>query len=210
MKVEDIENNISKLEAAENRESIIENFKKFSQNPEKINLQEMWKVLNKIGPKFKSSVPTAKFNHKRKLISNPDELKKLLAKEYRQRLRPRPIRPDRSQLINQNRRKKKKDDKVRCIFTYNEGNPPLHQWLRQAKKCLVKNEKAKHIGEKMQITFRQPKNLKKLVTGLPKMGEGEMEINPGCYKCAKKCHTCKILKEGKHFWSTNTGRKYKI
>ena len=116
---------------------------------------------------------------------------------------------DRSQLINQNRRKKK-DDKVRCIFTYNEGNPPLHQWLRQAKKCLLKNEKAKQIGEKMQITFRQPKNLKKMVTGLPKMGEGEIEINPGCYKCEKNCHTCKILKEGKHFWSTNSGRRYKI
>ena len=94
MKIEDIDRNIYKLEAAENRESIIENFKKFSQNPEQINLQEMWKVLNRIGPKFKSTVPTAKLNHKRKLISNPDEIKKLLAKEYRQRLRPRPIRPD--------------------------------------------------------------------------------------------------------------------
>jgi hypothetical protein len=69
MKIEDIEINIFKLEAVENRESIIENFKKFSQNPEKINLQEMWKVLNKIGPKFKSSVPTAKFNHKRNVIT---------------------------------------------------------------------------------------------------------------------------------------------
>ena len=116
---------------------------------------------------------------------------------------------DRSQLIHQNR-KKKKDDKVRCIFTFNEGNPPLHLWLRQAKKCLLKNEKAKQIGEKLQITFRQPKNLKKIVTGLPKLGEGEIETDPGCYKCEKNCHTCKILKEGKHFWSTNTGRRYNI
>ena len=80
-KIGDIENSISEMEAAENREFIIENFKKFSENPEKINLQEMWKVLNRIGPKFKSTVPTAKLNHKRKLISNPDEIKKLLAKE---------------------------------------------------------------------------------------------------------------------------------
>ena len=56
----------------------------------------------------------------------------------------------------------------------------------------------------MQITFRQPKNLKKIV------GEGEVKTDPGCYKCEKNCHTCKILKEGKHFWSTNTGRRYNI
>ena len=104
---------------------------------------------------------------------------------------------ERKDLIHQSR-KKNKTDKVRCIFTYNEGNPPLHQWLRQAKKCLLKNEKAKNIGEKMQITFRQPKHLKKIVTGLPKVGEGEKEPNPGCFKCDKKCHACRILTEGKH------------
>ena len=49
---------------------------------------------------------------------------------------------DRKKLITQSR-KKKKDDKVRCMFTFNEGNPPLHQ----AKKCSLKNEKAKNIGE---------------------------------------------------------------
>ena len=73
---------------------------------------------------------------------------------------------------------KQKNDKVRC------------RWLRQAKKCLVKNEKAKQIGEKIQITFRQPKNLKKMVTGLPTVEEGEVEVNPGCFKCEKYCHTC--------------------
>ena len=39
----------------------------------------------------------------------------------------------RKQLIYKNRQKKG-DDKVRCIFTFNQGNPPLHLWLRQAKK----------------------------------------------------------------------------
>ena len=102
------------------------------------------------------------------------------------------------------------NDKVRCIFTYNEGNPPLHLWLRQAKKCLVKNEKAKALGDKMQITFRQPKNLKKIAAGLPKVGEGDSTVNPGCHKCGKKCHACKILSEGRSFKSTNTGKKYTI
>ena len=62
----------------------------------------------------------------------------------------------------------------------------------------------------MQITFRQPKNLKKIVTGLPKVGEGEKEPNPGCFKCDKKCHACRILTQGKHFYSTNTGRRYDV
>ena len=68
-----------------------------------------------------------------------------------------------------------KDDKVRCIFTLNEGNLTLHSWFRQAKKCLVKNEKANQTGEKLERAFRQPKNLKKIVTGLPGKGEGNRE-----------------------------------
>jgi hypothetical protein len=115
----------------------------------------------------------------------------------------------RKNLIYQNRNKKK-DEKIRCIFTFNQGNPPLHLWFRQAKKCLIKNEKAKQIGQKMQIAYRQPQNLKKLVTGLPKKGEGESEADPGCFKCKKKCHACKILKEGKYFYSKNTGKRYTI
>ena len=117
---------------------------------------------------------------------------------------------NRKQLIYKNR-KKKTDDKVRCIFTHNEGNPPLHQWLRQAKKCLLKNEKAKELGERMQITFRQPSNLKKIAAGLPKGGgRGVRENDPGCHKCGKNCHACKILSEGRYFVSTNTGKKYSV
>ena len=40
------------------------------------------------------SIPTAKRNHKGKIVSAPGELKKLLAKEYKDRLRTRPFRPD--------------------------------------------------------------------------------------------------------------------
>ena len=89
-----LENEISKMEAEENREMIMKQFKKFSDNPEAINLQEMWKVLKNIGPKFKSSVPIAKKNHKGELVSHPKEIRKLLGKEYKQRLRNRPMRPD--------------------------------------------------------------------------------------------------------------------
>ena len=69
----------------------------------------------------------------------------------------------RTELIHQKRKKPQSDDKVRLIFTYNEGNPPLHKWLREAKNCLVKNEKAKSLGRNIQICYKQPRNLKRMV-----------------------------------------------
>ena len=35
-------------------------------------------------------------------------------------------------------------------------------------------------------------------------------MDPGCKKCTKKCHACKVLKEGQTFRSTNTKKIYKI
>ena len=92
--VDSIEHKIAKIEAKENRDKVIKKFKRFSEDPENINLQEMWKVLKSIGPKFKKTVPMAKKNYKGKIISNPHELRKLLAQEYKLRLRSRPIRSD--------------------------------------------------------------------------------------------------------------------
>ena len=115
----------------------------------------------------------------------------------------------RKSLINQKRRQRNEnDDKIRMIFTHNEGNPPLNMWLRQAKKCLLKNEKAKKIGDKLQVCFRQPKNLKRIAT--QKTMSNNTEPEPGCTKCGKCRVSCPILKEGKYFESKNTGRTYPI
>ena len=94
------------------------------------------------------------------------------------------------------------------IFTPNSGNPPLSMWLRQAKQCLLKNEKAKKMGDKMQICFGQPRNMKRIATqkNKPKL----IEPDPGCRKCGKCRVSCPILKEGKQFTSTNTKRTYPI
>ena len=54
----------------------------------------MWKTLRKLWPKNANSLPAAKKNHKGRIVTGPTELKKLLAKEYKERLRCRPIRPD--------------------------------------------------------------------------------------------------------------------
>ena len=66
---------------------------------------------------------------------------------------------NRRDLIFNPRKTKGKDEKIRLIFTHNAGNPPLHQWTREAKKQLVRNDKAKKMGDCIQISSRQPKNL---------------------------------------------------
>ena len=85
---------IAETEAAENRENILKQFQYFSENPENIEMQKMWKCLKSICPKVKPSLPSAKRNFKEEIISGRKEIKNLLAKEYRNRLRTRPARPE--------------------------------------------------------------------------------------------------------------------
>ena len=94
---------------------------------------------------------------------------KLVARNYPEKLVDRKFaeaeKRSRQDLIFQKRKQNNlQNDKVRLIFTHNRGNPPLHQWLRESKQCLLKNEKAKKLGDKMQICYRQPKNLKRIIS----------------------------------------------
>ena len=93
-KLEETTNEIYEIEAEENRNKIVKNFKTYSDDPENINMQEMWRILKRIFPKAGSSLPVAKKNHRGKIVSGAKDIKKLLAKEYKDRLRCRPIRPD--------------------------------------------------------------------------------------------------------------------
>ena len=93
-KVNVINKTIADLEAVENRNIIIRNFKTLSEDPEKVDQNKMWKTMRKIWPKFGSNLPTAKKNHNGKIVTDPQALKMLLAKEYTERLRTRPIRND--------------------------------------------------------------------------------------------------------------------
>ena len=54
----------------------------------------MWNLKKHIWPKHKESIPTGKLNHQNKLVTSPEEIKLLFAKEYSERLRPRPTHPD--------------------------------------------------------------------------------------------------------------------
>ena len=96
---------------------------------------------------------------------------------------------DRRCQIFQSNNKQIQNDKVRLIFTHNEKNPPIHQWIWQCRTYLDRNEKAKEMGQNIQIAYKQPINLKKIVGG-PKNGGGghggRNDADSGCFKCKKK------------------------
>ena len=68
------------------------------------------------------------------------------------------------------------------------------------------------MGEKIQVGWKQPKNLKRTVCGLSKGGSKKLppSENPGCSKCGRCRVSCPILQEGDSFQSTNTGKRYPI
>ena len=142
-KLKEIEERISDTEAAENYEVIMKNFKRFGDNPESINLQEIWKLLKSIGPKHNNILPIAKRNHKGVLVSCPKGIKKLLAKEYKQRLRNRPIRPD---LKNLRKRRKRIFKMQLKIAEETTSTPWKMNDLENALKCLKNNKARDHAG----------------------------------------------------------------
>ena len=62
---------------------------------------------------------------------------------------------ERKSLINQERKKNGKDDKVRLIFTHSQANPPINQWVRESRYLLRRNEKAKNLGNRIQVAYKQ-------------------------------------------------------
>ena len=56
-KISEISNLIANEEAKENRDIIMDNFKNLSENPENINLQQMWKLCKKLWPKTGTTLP---------------------------------------------------------------------------------------------------------------------------------------------------------
>ena len=104
IEVENLNDAISNIEAETNRNDIVNQFKSFGSDPENVNLSQVWKLLKKLCPKLAPSLPTAKKDHSGKIISESEELKKLLSKEYKERLRTRPLRPDLKHLDRRRRR----------------------------------------------------------------------------------------------------------
>ena len=70
------------------------NLKQFSSQNGSVNISEMWKLKKKLWPKHSESLQTGKINHQGKLMTGPEDIKKLLGKEFSERLRSRPYHPN--------------------------------------------------------------------------------------------------------------------
>ena len=99
--------------------------------------------MNKILPKFKTSVPTAKKDHMGKIVSTPSGLKKLLAKEYKGRLRTRPVRPD---LVGLDQRRRRILKMKLKLASSRPSSPWSMSDLERALKDLKKNKSRDHEG----------------------------------------------------------------
>ena len=77
-----------------NEQSKAQQFKKFCDTDNTCVTQNMWKLKKQLWPKRRNTLPTAKYNHKRMLVSSPRDIKAALFQEYKERLRKRKIRPD--------------------------------------------------------------------------------------------------------------------
>ena len=156
----EIEQEIAEKESEENRKVIVENFKHLSDNPENVNLQQMWKLHSKLWPKNGVSLPTAKKNHKGKLISDPVGIKKLMAREYKNRLRSRPFRPD----LKPMEKNKRRIFKLKMKLASSRKSPPWE--MKHLEKALsnLKNKKARDSEGFINEIFKPSvigKNLKK-------------------------------------------------
>ena len=137
--LKEIDNKIAELEASEIRSKIMKNFKTFSENPENVSLPKVWKLLKKISPKTNPNLPTAKRNHKGKLISGPKEIKILLAKEHKNRLRSRPTRTD----VKKTKQRRQKIFKMKMKIA--EGNRRADWTKKDLDRALadLKNDKSR-------------------------------------------------------------------
>ena len=145
--IDKLNGNICEIEASENRDKIMKNFKSFGDTPEKINQQQMWKLNRKLWPKCGGVLPVAKKNHKGKLVSNPKAIKKLLAREYKERLRKRPVRQDFIEMRN----RRKKIFKMKMKFAGNRSSP---DWTMRDLEAALKNLKKKNPETLKGISMR--------------------------------------------------------
>ena len=70
IEIEEIDIKISDFEALENSNKLKDYFQTFSENPENINMSNMWKLLKKLWPRHEGDLSSAKINHRTCFWSN--------------------------------------------------------------------------------------------------------------------------------------------
>ena len=161
----DLETKIADIEAKENRDIILKNFKMLQNDPETVNMGQVWKIMKKMWPKQGNQLPTAKRNHKGKLVSGPEEIKTLLAKEYKERLRNRPIRPDFHHL----KRIKNEIFKLKLKKAENKSSLPWKMKHLEAALSHLKNNKSRDPEGYINEIFKSEVSGENLKNSLLKM-----------------------------------------
>ena len=92
--IEDVEKQLAELVSEENFENIKADFAIISNSKGSFSAAGLWKAKQKKFPKHTKPLPVAKVDINGRIISNPEELKRLYLNTYIHRLRHRPIRPD--------------------------------------------------------------------------------------------------------------------
>ena len=95
--------------------------------------------MKKLWPKHGNNLITAKKNHKGKLVSGAREIKTLLAKEYRERLRSRPVRPD----LKLMKKRKKRIFQMKMKLAVSRDSPDWSMDNLEAALSKLKNNKSR-------------------------------------------------------------------
>ena len=112
--------------------------------------------------------------------------------------------------------KKKRVVIAPLVITFNTGNPPFHQWIKENLSILHEDQKAKKAIPSINVVTRQAKNIEKEVirsrhwavtkptqTRQPPPPSGNFKLH------CKNCVTCKRMEDGKtEYHSAKTGRTY--
>ena len=64
-------------------------FRKYCDQSSTLPLQPLWKLKHKLWPKKAPSLPVAKYNHRERLVTTPQQIINVLLKEFKDRLRRR-------------------------------------------------------------------------------------------------------------------------
>ena len=87
-----IEEHIAEIISKE-EQSNANKFKKYCNDFGSVNFNEMWKLKKKIWPSKKECLPCGKKDHLGKIVTESEDLKNLYSKEFKERLRKRPVHP---------------------------------------------------------------------------------------------------------------------
>ena len=69
-------------------------FKEYCNESNSVNISEMWKLKQKVWPKIQETLLAGKVDNQGHMVTDHEELKKLYAMEFKERLRARPTHPE--------------------------------------------------------------------------------------------------------------------